>query len=97
MKKWLYAAGALLIAIGFAILQRPERKLKKVQQQRDDLLQAGSAKAKEKAVKVGAKADKLQAEAVKAAEVGKEAVDNVGKNGESMRDMLDSWRKSDGV
>ena len=97
MKKWLLAAGALLVAIGFSILGRPERQLKKVQKQHDNLIVDGSKRAEAKAVAAGKKADKLQAEAKVAAEKGQAVIDNVGKNNETMRNLLDSWRKPDGL
>ena len=98
MKKWWYAAGALLLAIGLGILGGPGRKEKKLVKQRDDLILEGSGRAKVKAQQKGIQADKHQANAVKAAAAGKKAMDNVGKNNESMADLLDSWRKPvDGV
>ena len=97
MKKWWYWALGLLAMAAFYGLSAPERKEKKLKSQRDDLILDGSGRAKAKAFQKDIQADKLQADAVKAAKVGKEVVDNVGKNGESMRDMLDSWRKPDGV
>ncbi len=97
MKKWLYWAAGGLAILAFYVLGGPERKVKKLTEQRDALILDGSGKAKAKATKKGEKADKLQADALSAAKVGKEVVDNVGKNGESMRDMLDSWRKPDSV
>ena len=92
MKKWLYAAGALLIAVGFAVLGMDGRRAKKAEASRDKLILDESKKAQDKAKKAGAKADKLQADAAQAAEVGRAAIDRVGTNDESMRDILDSWR-----
>jgi len=97
MKKWLLAAGAFLVAVGFAILSRPERQLKKVQQHRDNLMLDNTKKAQVKAEKLGKKADKLQAEAQAAAEKGKAEVDKVGTQSETIGSVLDSWRKPDGV
>jgi hypothetical protein len=97
MKKWWYAAGALLLAIGLGILGGPGRKEKKLVKQRDDLILEGSGRAKAEAHQKGIQADKHQANAVKAAEAGKKAMDRAGKN-ESTADLLDSWRKPvDGV
>ena len=97
MKKWLYAAAGFLALFAFYILGGPARAQAKVEAQRDDLLLVGSGKAKHKAHLAGIKADKHQANAVKAAEAGKKAMDKAGKN-ESTADLLDSWRKPvDGV
>ena len=63
MKKWLYAAAAVL-----------------------------SRRSRDKAMKAGRKADVLQADAERAAEVGQAAIDKVGSNDETMRDLLDNWR-----
>ena len=97
MKKWLLGAGALLVAIGFAILQRPERQLKKVTAQRDNLLRDNTKKAQVKAEKLGEKADKLQAQASEAADIGRAEVDKVGSQSETIGSVLDSWRKPDSV
>jgi len=97
MKNWLLAIGAFLAALGFAILQRPERQLKKVEGQLEGVILDGSKRAERRAVAAVRKADKLQAEAVEAEKLGREVVNDVGKNGESMGDMLDSWRKSGGL
>ena len=92
MKKWLYAAAAVLIALGFGILTRDGRKAKTLTASRDDLLLDGSRRSRNKAIKAGRKADVLQADAKKAAEVGQAAIDKVGSNDETMRDLLDNWR-----
>lgn len=97
MKKWLLAAGAFLVVVGFAILNRPERKLKKVVAQRDQLMLDNTKKAQVKAEKLGAKADALQADAAAASEVGKATVDKVGQQGETVSSVLDSWRKPSSV
>jgi len=97
MKRWLLAFGAFLAAVGFAILSRPDRKLKHVERQRDMLLHENTKKAQVKAEKLGEKADKLQAEAVEAAEAGKAVVDKVGTQSETISSVLDSWRKPDSV
>lgn len=93
MKKWLYAAAGLLALLAFYILGGPERRVKKLTKQRDDLILDGSGRAKAKARKKGIQADKHQANAVKAGKVGKKVMDNVGKNSDSTADLLDSWRK----
>lgn len=92
MKKWLYAAAGLLIAVGFALLGRPARRAKKVTQQRDRLLLDKTRVAQQKAKRAGKKADKLQADAKVAAEAGQVAIDKVGTNDETMRELLDTWR-----
>lgn len=97
MTKWLLAIGSFLAVVGFAIMQRPERKLKAVTAQRDQLLHDNTKKAQVKAEKLGAKADKLQAQANEAEAVGKAAVDKVGTQGETVSSILDSWRKPNGV
>jgi len=96
MKKWIYALGALLLAIGFAILGRDGRAAKRAEGQRDKLLLDNTKTAKDKAKKAGAKADKLQKDAAAAAEAGKAAIDKVGAKDENMASLLDSWR-SDSV
>ena len=92
--KWLrrigFALAAGLIALGFGMLGRPGRKLKKVQDQRDYLLTEGSRKAREEAVKAGALADKHQVAANEAAAVGQKAIDGV--RDESMRELLNDFR-----
>ena len=93
MKKWWYAALGALALLAFHLLTAPERKEKKLRGQRDDLILEGSGRAKAKAHQKGIQADKYQKNAVKAAEVGKKVMDNVGKNSESTADLLDSWRK----
>lgn len=97
MNKWLLAIGSFLAIVGFAILQRPERQLKQVTAQRDQLLHDNTKKAQVKAEKLGAKADKLQAKAKEAEAAGKATVDKVGTQGETVSSILDSWRKPDSV
>lgn len=97
MNKCLLAIGSFLAVVGFAILQRPERKLKKVEAQRDQLMLDNTKKAQVKAEKLGAKADALQADAMTASEVGKATVDKVGQQGETVSSVLDSWRKPSSV
>ena len=92
MKKWLLGIGGFLVLVGFAILGRPARQLKKVERQRDDLIMQNTNAARAKAEKASAKADQLQADAAKAAEAGQKAIDQVGSNDETMRSVLDSWR-----
>jgi hypothetical protein len=96
LKRRWWALAGFLIVVGFAILGRDEKAAKKASKQRDDLLLAGSQSAKDKAIQAGQQADDRQADAVEAAEVGKAAIDKVGKNGETMASMLDAW-KSDSV
>ena len=93
MKKWLYWAAGGLALLAFWILAGPERKVKRVTKERDDLLLAGSGRAKAKAHQKGIQADKAQRDAVVAGEVGRKVMDNVGKNSESTADLLDSWSK----
>jgi uncharacterized protein YlxW (UPF0749 family) len=97
MTKWLLAIGSFLAVVGFAIMQRPERQLKKVEHQRDQLLHDNTKKAQVKAEQLGKKADKLQARAKAAEEAGKATVDKVGQQGETVSSVLDSWRKPAGV
>jgi len=97
MKKWLYAAAGGLALLAFWILGGPERKVKKLTKQRDDLILEGSGRAKAKAHQLGIKADKHQANAVKAGKVGQATVDKVGTQGETVSSILDSWRKPDSV
>jgi len=96
MKKWLYWAAGGLAILAFWILGGPERKVKKLTKQRDDLILEGSGKAKHKAHLAGIKADKYQANAVEAEKVGRATVDKVGTQGETVSSILDSFR-SDGV
>ncbi len=97
MKKILWGIAAFLIAVGFGILGRDERKAKKAGQQRDDLLLDGSGRAKAKAHKAGIRADRHQEAAKKAKVAAELAIDRVGKNDETVASILDSWRKPDGV
>jgi hypothetical protein len=97
MNKWLLAIGSFLAVVGFALLGRPERKLKKVEAHRDQLMRDNTKKAQVKAQKLGEQADKLQAKAKEADEVGRATVDKVGTQGETVSSILDSWRKPDGV
>jgi ElaB/YqjD/DUF883 family membrane-anchored ribosome-binding protein len=97
VNKWLLAIGSFLALVGFVILQRPERQLKKVVSQRDNLLHDNTKKAQVKAEKLAAKADKLQTKADEAAKVGVETVNRVGTQGETVSSILDSWRKPDSV
>lgn len=97
MNKWLLAFGSFLAIVGFAILQRPERKLKKVEGQRDELLRDNTKAARVKAEKLGKKADKLQTQANDASAAGKATVNKVGTQGETVSSILDSWRKPDSV
>ena len=92
--KWLrrigYALAAGLIAVGFGMLGRPGRKLKKAKDQRDYLLTEGSREARDLAIKAGEQADKHQVEANEAATAGQKAIDGV--KDESMRELLDGFR-----
>lgn len=97
MKKWLLAAGALLVGLGFYILGQPERKLKKVVAHRDNLMLDNTKASQVKAEKFGKKADGLQAEAIMAGELGKAEVDKVGTQSETIGSVLDSWRKPSSV
>ncbi len=97
MKKWWYALAGLLVLAGLSILGKPSKAQVKAEGQRDDLLLAGSGRAKAAAHKAGIKADAHQRNAVVASEAGKKVMDKVGTNNESMADLLDSWRKPDGV
>ena len=97
MKKWWYAALGLLAMVAFYGLSAPERKVKKLTKQRDDLILDGSGRAKAKAHQKGIQADKAQLNAVEAERVGKITVDKVGTQGETVSSILDSFRKPDSV
>jgi hypothetical protein len=97
VKKWLYWAAGGLAVLAFYILGGPERKVKKLTQQRDDLILEGSGKAKAKAEAAGIKADAAQLNAVEAERIGKITVDKVGTQGETVSSILDSFRKPDSV
>lgn len=97
MKKWWYAAAGGLALLAFHILGGPDRKEKKLKGQRRELLLVGSGRARARARKKGIQADAAQKNAVEAAAVGKKVVDNIGKNNESVRNILDSFRKPDSV
>jgi hypothetical protein len=97
VNKWLLAIGSFLAIVGFAILGRPGRQLKRVTVERDQLLRDNTKAAQVKAEQLGKKADKLQAKAKEASDVGKATVDKVGTQGETVSSILDSWRKPDGV
>lgn len=97
MKKWLYwAAGGLALA-AFWILGGPDRKIRKITRQKEDLILDGSNRAKARAQQLNLKADKHQANALEAERVGKITVDKVGTQGETVSSILDSWHKPDGV
>lgn len=96
-KIWLYAAGGILLAIGFKILTGDGRKAEKLTLQRDALLLDGTKKAQNLAIKKGKQADKLQADAVEAAKVGQAAINKVGQDEVSMAKFLDSWRADSSV
>ncbi len=91
MKKWWYWALGAIALFAFHLLGSSERKEKKLKGQRDDLILEGSGKAKAKAHQKGIQADKHQANAVKAAEVGQKVIDNVGKNSETVSSILSDW------
>ena len=97
MKKWLYIAAGGLALFAFYILGGPERKVKKLTAQRDELILDGSDRSKAKADQLGIKADKHQLNAVQAEKVGKSTLDKVGTQGETVSSILDSWRKPDSV
>lgn len=97
MKKWLYWAAGILAILAFHILSGPDRKVKKLTKQRDDLLLDGSGKAKAKAHQKGIQADKAQANALEAGKIGQVTVDKVGTQGETVSSILDSFRKSDSM
>ena len=97
MNKWLLAFGSFLAIVGFAILGRPERKLKKVEAHRDQLMRDNTKAAQVKAEKLGVKADKLQTQANEASAAGEATVNKVGTQGETVSSILDSWRKPDSV
>ena len=94
MKKWLYVAAGWLALFAFYILGGPERKVKKLKGQRDELILDGSGRAKAKARQLGIKADKHQRNALEAEKVGKSTLDKVGTQGETVASILDGWRKS---
>ena len=96
MNKWLLAIGSFLAVVGFAILQRPERKLKAVTAQRDHLLRDNTKASQQKATHLGKKADKLQAKASEASAASLDTVNKVGTQGETVNSILDSWR-TDGL
>ncbi len=96
MKKWLYWAAGGLAILAFYILGGPERKVKKLTEQKDALLLDGSGRAKAKAHQLGIKADKHQLNAVEAEKIGQSTVDKVGTQGETVSSILDSFR-SDSV
>lgn len=97
MNKWILAIGSFLALVGFGILTRPERQLKKVTAERDQLMHDNTKRAQVKAEQLGKKADKLQSQANKASAAGKATVDKVGTQGETVSSILDSWRKPDGM
>ena len=97
MKKWLYAAAGGLALLAFWILGGPERKVKRLTKQRDDLILDGSGRAKARAFQKNIQADRAQRNAVEAERVGKTTVDKVGTQGETVSSILDSWRKPDSV
>lgn len=85
--------GAVLALIGFSILGRSGRAAAKAEQQRDDLIIDGSRQARAKAEKMNEKANSHQAAAVEASKLGKQVMDRVGTENESMAELLDSWRR----
>ena len=100
MTAWLRRIGlalaAILIAVGFSMLGRPKRRQRAAEDSRDQLIAEGGARARAKARKAGAAADRLQADAKEAAAVGQAAIDKVGADHEDMRALLDSFRADPG-
>jgi hypothetical protein len=92
MRKLWYAALGGLALLAFHLLGASERKEKKLRGQRNDLVLVGSGRAKADAHQKGIQADAAQKNAVVAAKVGKKVVANIGKNNESIRDILDAFR-----
>ncbi len=86
------AIAGFLVLLGFSILGRSKRQLRKAEDRETALLIDGSAKARLKAEKHGAKATKLQANAAEAAITGQKLIDQVGADNEDMRSILDTYR-----
>ncbi len=74
------------------MLGRSKRQLRKAEDRETALLIDGSAKARLKAEKHGAKATKLQANAAEAAVTGQKLIDRVGADNEDMASILSDWR-----
>lgn len=94
--KWLrtaaIAVAGFLVALGLAMLGRSTRRAEKAQKVADSVILDGSRRAQEQAEKAHKRAESAQAEAKAAADAGLKAMDKVGKDNESIADILDSWR-----
>ncbi len=86
------AIAGFLVLLGFSMLGRSKRQLRKAEDRETALLIEGTAEARLKAERHGAKATKLQARAAEAAVTGQKLIDRVGADNEDMRSILDTYR-----
>ncbi len=85
------AIAGFLVLLGFSMLGRSKRQLRKAEDRETALLIEGTETARLKAERHGAKATKLQARAAEALNKGRELLDEVGKD-EDMASILSDWR-----
>lgn len=91
MKKWIIGLGALLLAVGLAILGRDGRQLKRVESQRDNELASKTEAGFAKAGKLTRKAEGHKAAAKEAAARTAAILEARDEQDPDMGDMLSSW------
>lgn len=91
MRKFLYALGGILLAVGFGILGRDGRAARRAEAQRDALLATGANEHKKKAEQLAVKAEKQKAAAKEAADATKARLEKLSEKDPDMDDLLSAW------
>lgn len=91
MRKFFLALGALILAIGFAMLGRDNRRRERAEEREIGYLIDGSEKALKKAQVENEKANVARERAKEAAKVGQAALDKIGAKDAEMADVIADW------
>lgn len=92
MKRWLLAAGGILLAAALWILGRDARQLRRTEEQRDALLATGANEHKKKAQVLADKAEKQKAAAADAAKATEQRLEKLSESNPDMDDLLSAWQ-----
>jgi len=94
LKKWTVGLGIFLLGLALAILGRDGRALKKVENQRDDMLATGIKSQQDKAEKLNKVVERRKAGAKLAAAATVARLERQSANDPDMDDLLSHWQSA---